>query len=420
VKPKAVLAYCREKGIRSIDLRFVDLGGAWKHVTFPVSALTESAFESGFGQEVTLRGLPHEAREQMVLLPIAEANFVDPLLEQPTLVILSNVLDALSRQESWMDSRCVASRSIQYLQSTGIADTAQVRAFQPFSLNRPRSEMTETTVPSSRHFLGCGAFDPDFDFRCHLAAVAAEAGVVVERHYRAQKSTSEVVLGASTLPELCDDMMMVRYLIDQLTSRQGGHLIHANASASTQWMLSRAGEPIFSGASHQGLSEIGWYALGGIMEHAATIAAVALATPCLSCDTEYRWCKSVSSVEPRALCKVILGYHDPRQRSIEFRGVPSEGNPYLQMAAILMAMIDGIQNKYSIATQSVRTRDEDSNAAESSLIATGESGILDLELLRRALQDDSDFLLLGDVFSEALLEALSRFLEPQNDSSPIG
>jgi glutamine synthetase len=420
VKPKAVLAYCREKGIRSIDLRFADLGGAWKHVTFPVSALTENAFESGFGQEVTLRGLPHETREQMVLLPIPEANFVDPLVEQPTLVILSNVLDALSRQESWMDSRCVASRSVQYLQSTGIADAAQIRAFQPFSLNQPRIAVSETPIPSSRQFLGCGALDPDFSFRCQLAAVAAEAGVTIERHYRAQKSTSEVVLGASTIPELCDDLMMVRYLIDQLSNNHGGRLIHANTSASTQWMLSRAGEPIFSGASHQGLSDVGWYALGGIMEHATTIAAVGLATPALSCDTEYRWNKTVSSAAPDALCKVILGYHDPRQRAIEFRGMPSEGNPYLQMASILMAMIDGIQNKYSIPSQPNRTKEGDADATDSTLVATGESGVLDLELLRQALRDDSDFLLVGDVFSEPLLDALTRFLEPHHDSSPAG
>nr|MCU0708117.1 glutamine synthetase [Pirellula sp.] len=194
--------------------------------------------------------------------------------------------------------------------------------------------------------------------------------------------------------------------------------------------LSRAGEPIFSGASHQGLSDVGWYALGGIMEHATTIAAIGLATPTLSCDTEYRWSKSVSSVTPEALCKVILGYHDPRQRAIEYRGMPSEGNPYLQMAAILMAMIDGIQNKYSIASQANQAksnhaganpvREEEAVAPDPSSIATGESGVLDLALLRQALRDDSDFLLVGDVFSEPLLEALSRFLEPHHDSSPAG
>jgi glutamine synthetase len=409
VKPKAVLAYCREKDIRAIDLRFVDLGGDWKHVTLPVGSLTETAFELGFGQEVALVGTAGEIRQQAVLVPIAEAHFVDPMLEQPTLVILSGILDAMSREESWLDSRSVASRSVQYLQSTGIADAVAARTFQPFSLQHTRAENSDDSVPPSRVYLACNAHDEDFAFRCKLASLATEAGILIDRHYRSEKSTSEIVLGASSLPELCDDLMMVRYLIDQLAIQQGRRRIDTDAAMSTQWMLSRGGESIFSGASQLGLSELGWYAVGGILEHAATLAAVALATPGRVCDPEYRWSKSIQSGDPHSLCKVIFGYQDPRQRAIEVRGLVSDGNPYLQSAAVLMAMIDGIQNKYAVS-HALRSRVEETVPGHG--LPQAEPTLGSARDLRKALSEDCDFLMVGDVFSESLLQTMTRYLEP--------
>jgi glutamine synthetase len=409
VKPKAVLAYCREKDIRAIDLRFVDLGGNWKHISMPASALTENAFELGFAQEAMLRGVTNENREQLVLVPISEAHFVDPVVDQATLVLLAGILDPFSGEDSWLDSRSVAARSIQYLQSTGIADAVLLRTAQPFSLQSIHAEDSRESFPTSRMHLACGTLDEDYSFRCNLASVAMEAGVVIDRHYRAEHSTSEIVLGSSSLLDLCDDLMMVRYLIDQLALRTDRRRIATDARMPTQWMLSRGGELILSGASQLGLSEVGWYAIGGILEHAATLAAVALATPDRVYDTEYRWSKSIQSDASDSLCHVIFGHHDPRQRAIEYRGLPSGGNPYLQMAAILMAMIDGIQNKYSVSQQ-FRQREESTSQHDSP--SDGESNLWNVSQLRQSLLEDSDFLLVGDVFSESLLETLTRFLEP--------
>lgn len=409
MKPKAILAYCREKDIGAIDLRFVDLGGDWKHVTIPVGSLTENAFESGFGQQVTLLGVDGELRQQVVLLPIAEAHFVDPMLDQPTLVILAGILEALSRQESWLDSRSVAARCVQYLLSTGIADGIQAWTSQPFSLQPHRTENDDDSVPASRLYLSCNAHDEDFSFRCKLASLAAEAGIIIDRHYRPEKSTSEIVLGASSLPDLCDDLMMVRYLIGRLAWIQERRRISTGDSMKTQWMLSKAGESIFSGSSQLGLSETGWYAVGGIMEHAATLAAVALATPGRACDTDYRWSKSVHAGDPHALCNVIFGYQDPRQRAIEFRGFAADGNPYLLSAAIVMAMVDGIQNKYAVS-HAMRSRSEDFHSDPSSHPPT--PGVWCMQDLCEAIKNDCDFLLVGDVFSEPLLQSLAGYLEP--------
>ncbi len=420
MKPKAVLAYCREKGIRSVDLRFPDIGGNWKHVTFPVGALTENAFESGFGQELTQRGLRHETREQMVLIPIAEAHYVDPLVETPTLVILASIHDALTREESWTDSRAVAARAVQYLQATGVADTALVRARFPFTLRSPHATESEGVNASyapratGLSYLGSGAMDPDFPFRSQVVLSAAEAGVGIERHYRGERASSEIVLSTASLLDVCDDLMMTRYMVEQLAALDRFGLVHANLSISVQWELNRSGDAIFSGSSHQGLSDLGWHALGGILRHATALAAIGLASPTLSCETEYRWRPIVASDQDDALCNVILGYHDPRQRAIEYRGSPSLGNPYLQMAATLMAMIDGIQNKLPANWSSA----EESQTAQLPPIATGETGLLDVDQLQRSLLEDRDFLLLGNVFSDEILDVLVQYLRPGSAPQP--
>lgn len=412
VKPKAVLAYCREKGIKAVDLRFPDIGGNWKHITFPVSALTEGVFDSGFGQELTLRGISHESREQMVLIPISNANYLDPLIEQPTLVILASIQDAMTREESWLDSRAVASRALEYLKSTGIADDVEVRACQPFLIHHvPRGERSERgggesePVPSSQRFLSCGPSDADFGFRCELTTLAAEAGVGIERHYRGQRASSEVVLAPSNLIETCDNLMMIRYMIDQLAAAEEVSLVPTALACSTQWGLIRNSETIFSGSYQQGVSDIGWYAIGGVLKHATALAALALATHQFSPTMEYRWLRMVSSSDPDAICNVIFGSHNPRSRAIEFRGTPSISNPYIHLAAVMMAMIDGIQNKYP-GTVSV-----DAGSGRDGLsVAGGEGGIPDPRRLSQSLIEDRDFLLYGDVFSEGLLDLLTEFL----------
>lgn len=409
MKPKAVLAYCREKDIRAIDLRFADLGGDWKHITIPASSLTEHTFEMGFGQEVMLRGVDGEARQPAVLVPIAEAHFLDPVVEHPTLVILASILDGMTREESVLDSRSVAVRSVEYLQSTGIADTVSVRANQPFSLQIAQPENFDDSVPSSRLFLACNSHDEDFVFRCQLASLATEAGMIFDRHYRSEHSTSEIVLGSSGIPDLCDDLMMIRYLIERLAVQRGRRRIDTAAALTTQWTFARAGESIFSGSSPLGLSEMGWYAIGGILQHAAALSAVAMATPGRACDTEIRVSKSVHVSDPLALCGVILGHQDSRQRAIAYRGLPPDGNLYLQFASVLMAMIDGIQNKYPVS-HSFRSRDDESTGTNSP--SNGESMQWSIADLRQSLQQDSEFLLVDEVFSESLLQALAQNLEP--------
>lgn len=99
MKPKAVLAYCREKGIKAFDLRFVDVLGSWRHLTFPVSALTEASFEEGFGHDIVLDQSAGQFPSHAILVPQGVAHYLDPFTPQPTLVLLCSVQDAVMRRK---------------------------------------------------------------------------------------------------------------------------------------------------------------------------------------------------------------------------------------------------------------------------------------------------------------------------------
>ena len=123
--PREVLALCREREIRAVDLRFMDFPGTQKHFTIPVTALTEKSFEDGFGFDgSSMRGWQAINESDMLVVPDSGTAFVDPLMSQ-TLVMTCNILDPITREDYAKDPRNVARKADNYLKSTGLADTAQ-------------------------------------------------------------------------------------------------------------------------------------------------------------------------------------------------------------------------------------------------------------------------------------------------------
>jgi glutamine synthetase len=397
------LAYCREKGIRSFDLRFADLSGQWRHVTLPISALTEAAFDEGFGQSIPLEGHPGASRHA-ILLPQSEANYLDPFTNQPTLILLASVQDAVTREESPYDSRHVAVRAMRFMESTAIGDILSVRCRLPFRLDRPTAEKESKSTTDS--FLICGPEDRDFELRCEIAETAIESGLHVERHYRGQAATSEMVLKPSPLIECCDDIMMLRYLTSKSAFKHGYPLSFHHLWASSEWSILRHSESVLVGTAFRGLSDVGLHALGGILKHAEIIAAIAIA----NCDCNvYPWLRTCSDSVVKSVCRVAVASHHPRARAIEFLGTPAAGNPYLIHAAILMAVLDGIQNKTSPGP-ALDLNPKLAMENESQWQIASLASDLDRQSLSRSLTDDRDFLIRGEVFSEELLDALQASL----------
>ena len=406
MKPKAVLAYCREKGIKAFDLRFADVLGAWRHISFPVSALNEACFEEGFGHEIVLEPFSNTSPFHAILVPQGFANYLDPFTHQPTLVLLASVQDALMREESPLDSRHVAVQAMRYLEASTIGDGVTVKASCQFRIERNEPAQSNGTT-CGNSFLACGPTDRDFDMRCEVAELAADAGLHIERHFSGTSSCSEMILRPSSLVKCCDDILMLRYLLGQHAFKLGKNLTEDDLRLPSQWSITRQGESIFVGSSHNGLSEIGLNAMGGIAKHADAITAIAIANAALT--DEVPWLKLCSSNVVESICRVVVVSNNPRDKAIEFRGSPASCNPYFVLSAVLMAMIDGIQNKIS-PLSALDMKIDMVNDAMTYSIGRDESGQSSRRQLMEGLMSDSDFLSRGEVFSNDLIDSLCRQL----------
>lgn len=379
MKPKAVLAYCREKGIRAFDLRYCDLAGIWRQVTLPVTGLNDSSFEQGFGQEIVLHPKASTGTFS-ILMPNSHANYLDPLTPQPTLILVSTIQDNFQLQESPFDSRFVAQQSLRYLEATGIADDVQVR-------NTLRFGQVKTEDPSSASL---DLSDDQFVLRCELMDKAIDAGVNVDRHYSATRGVSDIVLRSTSLIESGDDVMMMRYLIQQMTrgSSTAGPLSTNGFWATSQWNMLRNNEPLFPGTAHRGLSDTGIHAQAGIIRHASVLAALFLLQKRSIQNVSFPYVADNTAENLDSITRAINDASSPREMTIELRGVPVDSNHYLAHAATVMAMIDGIQNKWMPPCSSEKPVP----------ICT------DAVILSECFENDWDFLNRGDVFQEDLID----------------
>lgn len=388
MKPKAVLAYCREKGIRSFDLRYTDLLGGWRQVTLPIANLSEGSFEEGVGQEAVLDPLA-SYHSYAILVPQSHAHYLDPFTHQPSLVLVAAIQDILQREESPFDSRFVAAQSLRYLQSTAIADEVRVRISVQFS---PALGKPEEDIAPERYT------DSQFLVRSRIADYAAEAGVAVDRHFLNAKSFSEFALQPKSILDACDDAAMLRYVIEQAGAAAGQPLELGLHWASSQWSLLRGDESVFSGGAYQGISDIGRHALGGILQHSAALSCIYWLSEAGRSEHSPKSIPFSHEYElqsPDAFCKPSFDATSPRESVLELHAVPASGNYYLSCAATIMAMIDGIQNKTQLPSR---------EQVDSGSVIPVVQNRWDRQRAADALEMDSDFLTQGDVFSEDLID----------------
>ena len=403
MKPKAVLAYCREKGIRAFDLRYVDLMGQWRHVSFPVSSLTENVFEDGIGQEVAL--MPRSAEPlYAVLIPDSEANYLDPFTEHPTLVLAASAQDVVHRQESDLDSRFILSQALRYLQSTGIADEVLVRTALRYEA---------ASLEPAQGGGGCDGALPEMDHqfltRGQIVNFALDAGLNVDRHLIAPCGSSEIALRSSPVFEAADDAMMLKYLIANCLSQGsrppgGGNFFRETglgetgrlqgAWASCQWSFIRNSEPVFTDDTYHGISELGLHAQGGLIKHSVVLSGIYLLAICDPRSVTYPFANSSATQNARSICREVRSPNAPRETVIEINAIPSLANYHLAYAATIMAMMDGVQNKY---------------LPQQLLDGTTVNGLADeLHVWKRehaaeTLDSDWEFLNRGEVFGENVL-----------------
>ncbi len=401
VKPKAVLAYCREKGIKAVDIRFPDALGRWRHFSIPASSLTESVFETGLGQESCFFYDSIDDQTPWILVPVQDSHYLDPLQSEPTLVLMATLQDAWSGEECWFDPRSIAVRCVEAFRGSGVADEVLYASTVPFRLHHPASsaqpsDPLDLQSPAPNHALAGGRFDPDAWFRANLMHLALESGLTIERHYRGSQASSEFLIGAKPLVQACDDHLLLRSLIETTAMQQGLAMDQTDLVSKSAWTFLKGSEALLGGSRGFGLSEVGWYAAGGVLKHANALAAIGASSPMVSRLPPRSWKLALSDRMHDSLVAVDPVSNDPRYRSLAYRSMPALSCPYLTMSAVAMAMLDGILRKLAPPTE----------VKSSSESAAGKSK----SQLAEQLAEDTSFLMHGEVFSERLIAVLCKQL----------
>lgn len=440
MNPKEVLTLCREKGIVAIDLRFVDLPGSWQHTTIPVSQLDEDVFESGLGFDgSSIRGWQTINESDMLIVPQPETAFIDPFTELKTLNILCNIQDPITGEDYSRDPRHVARKAVAYLNATAIADTAYFGPEAEFFIlddvrfdqnahegyyhvdsveaewNRGRVE-SPNLANKVRHKEGYFPVPPTdhlMDVRNEMMQTLIECGLTVEcqHHEVGTAGQAEIDLQFDSLVAMADQMMIYKYVIKNVAHRHNKTatfmpkpVFTDNGSGMhTHLSLWKDEQPLFAGSGYAGLSEMALHAIGGLLRHAPAVLAFSNPTTNsykrLVPGYEAPVNLAYSQRNRSAACRIPMYSQNPKAKRIEFRCPDPSCNPYLAFSAILMAALDGIQNKIDPGA----SLDQDIYELDAAEAASIPSTPASLEAALDALEQDQEFLLRGEVFTDDLL-----------------
>ena len=439
--PKEVLAFCREKDVRAVDLRFVDFLGAWQHTTIPVAQLTEDLFESGLGFDgSSIRGWQTINESDMLIIPQAETTFLDPFAVLPTVNVICDIQDPITGEDYSRDPRNVARKAVNYLKSSGIADTAYFGPEAEFFIfddvrydqnahegyyhvdsvegewNRGRQENPNlgNKVRHKEGYFPVPPVDQMMDIRNEMMQTLIDCGLTVEcqHHEVGTAGQSEIDLKYQEMILMADQMMIYKYIVKNVAYKHQKTVTFMpkpiftdnGSGMHTHLSLWKDDEPLFAGSEYAGLSEMALHAIGGILRHAAAILAFTNPTTNsykrLVPGYEAPVNLAYSQRNRSAACRIPMYSSSPKAKRVEFRCPDPSCNPYLAFSALLMAAIDGIQNKINpgdpLDKDIYDLPPEESVAVSTTPASLGEA----LE----ALEADHEFLLRGDVFTTDVLQ----------------
>ncbi len=442
MKPADVLKYAQKHNAKMIDCKFVDLLGAWQHITYPIERL-EDGIEEGFGFDgSSIRGWKAINNSDMLMMPNPDTAVMDPFLRTPTLSITCNVVDPITHEPYSRCPRSLAQRAVAYLKSTGIADTAYFGPEAEFFIfdnvrydNRNNESFYQVDSVEGRWNTGSHedgknlGHKPNFkggyfpvspidtytDLRTNMVLVMQQVGIEVETHHHevATAGQAEIDMKFDQMVQMADKLMWYKYIVKNV-ARQAGKtvtfmpkpLFGDNGSGMhTHQSLWKGDSPLFAGDQYAGMSETAMYYIGGILRHAPAVCAFANPT-----TNSYRRLVpgfeapvnlAYSARNRSAAVRIPMYSPSPKAKRIELRSPDPTANPYLAFAAMLMAGLDGIENK--IHPGEALDKDIYSLSPEELKEVPHVPHSLDAAL--DALRKDHDFLLKGDVFSAELLDA---------------
>ncbi len=439
--PKDVIKFAKESGAVVMDVKFADFPGTWQHFTVPIHALTEDLFEEGLGFDgSSIRGWKNINESDMVVIPDPGTAFMDPFTAEPTLSITGNIFDPITKERYERDPRAIAIKAEQYLHSTGLADRAyfgpeaEFFIFDDVQFEQRESggyyfiDSKEAVWNSGRDegpnlgykprfkegYFPVPPIDSHQDLRTEMMLELQALGCEPEtqHHEVATAGQAEIDLKFDTLMAMADKLMLYKYVIRNVAHRNGKTvtfmpkpIFNDNGSGMHVHMsLWKGDQPLFAGNGYAGLSDMALYFIGGILKHAAALLAFSNPTtnsykrlvPGFEAPVNLAYSQRNRSASVR----IPMYSHSPKAKRIEFRCPDATCNPYLTFAALMMAGLDGVENKIHPGDP----LDKNIYDLPPEELAEIPQTPHDLGGALTALENDHDFLLKGDVFTREVVE----------------
>jgi glutamine synthetase len=436
------MSLIKEHSVQAIDMRFVDLPGLWQHFTVSRKEFAVEAFEEGLGFDgSSIRGFQEIQESDMLLMPDPATAFIDPFSAAPTLVLICNVKDPVTGEAYSRDPRYIAAKAESYLKSTGIADTAyfgpeaefyifdDVRFDQSYNYGYYYIDSVEGFWNSGKEEKPNLGYKPRYkegyfpvppmdhlqDIRTEMMLTLEKIGVQVEiqHHEVGTAGQAEIDMRFDTLKSMGDKLLKYKYVIKQVARRHNktvtlmpkplfmdnGSGMHVHQS------LWKGGKNVFfEGGTYADISKTAVHYIGGILKHASALLAF-----CAPTTNSYRRLvpgyeapiNLIYSQRNRSACVRIPVYsRSEKAKRLEVRFPDPAANGYLAFSAMLMAGLDGIQNK--IMPPAPMDKDLYDLPPEDLAKVAKTPG--SLEEVLDALEQDHDFLLKGDVFTRDVIE----------------
>jgi glutamine synthetase len=386
MKPEQVLAMAKEHQVKVVDIRFMDFPGMWQHFSVPVGELNEGSFEDGFGFDgSSIRGWQPINASDMLVIPDAATAKIDPFFKAPTLVLIGDITDPITREAYTRDPRNIAKKAEAFLKSTAIGDTAyigpeaeffifddiryqsepQSAAFSIDSVegiwNTGRDEGPNLGYKSrlKEGYFPVPPSDKFQDLRSEMMLTLESLGIDVEcqHHEVATAGQSEIDMRFKPLVQMADQLMWFKYVLKNVAYR-AGHTVtfmpkplygDNGSGMHTHLSIWKAGKPLFAGDKYAGVSQEALWAIGGILAHCPALCAFTNPTTNsykrLVPGYEAPVNLAYSSRNRSAAVRIPMYSASPKAKRIEFRTPDPSCNGYLAFSAVLMAAIDGILNK---------------------------------------------------------------------------
>ena len=439
--PKDVVKFAKEKGAIAVDLKFNDLLGLWQHFTMPTSELNEALFQEGSGFDgSSIRGWQPIHASDMLVVPDPATAAMDPFTKDPTLSLICNIVDPITKEDYSRDPRNIARKAEAYLRSTGTADTAyfgpepeffildDVRYHQDQSSAFYKVDSVEGQWNTGRDegpnlgykprykegYFPVPPTDSQQDIRSEMVHEMECAGYQVEKHHHEVATAGQAEIDMRFLPlvRMADGLMWFKYICKNVARRHGRTVtfmpkpvfLDNGSGMHTHQSLWKGDRPLFAGDRYGGLSELAMHYIGGILRHARALCAFVAPT-----TNSYRRLVpgfeapvnlAYSSRNRSAAVRIPMYSPSPKTKRLEVRFPDPSCNGYLAFSAMLMAGLDGIENRIDPGDP----LDKDIYALTPEELRDVPSLCGSLEEAMAALKEDHEFLLKGDVFTEDVID----------------